>query len=86
MMATCRACGAIIEWRKTARGHWRPYDLDGTVHFATCPCGWVYDIGRFRRLYGQTPEPAQGGAGWPGEDAGSAGRPKASAGGRGERR
>lgn len=35
-MATCRACGARIEFRETANGRLQPVDADGGVHFATC--------------------------------------------------
>ncbi len=69
-MAVCRACGEVIEFRRTGRGKWRPYNLDGTVHFATCTAGWVYDVGRFRRKFGHKPQPATGGTGRLGDQAG----------------
>ncbi len=34
--ATCRSCGAVIFWIKTAAGKSMPCDADGTSHFATC--------------------------------------------------
>jgi hypothetical protein len=34
----CRSCGAPVEWRKTAKGRWCPYDAGTeTSHFQTCP-------------------------------------------------
>lgn len=34
----CRSCGAPVEWRKTAKGRWCPYDAGTEVsHFETCP-------------------------------------------------
>jgi hypothetical protein len=69
-MAVCRVCGELIEWRMTRRRRWRAYNLDGSVHVATCTAGWVYDAGRFRRKFGRDPQPATGGTGRPGEQAG----------------
>lgn len=70
MMATCKVCGEPIEWRLTRRERWRAYNLDGSVHVATCSAAWVYDIGRFRRKFGRTPRPATGGEGRPGDEPG----------------
>lgn len=36
-MATCKSCGANIEWHKSPLGKWIPHDLNGTCHFDTCP-------------------------------------------------
>ena len=69
-MATCRACGEPIEWRKTRKRRWRAYNLDGSVHVSTCNSAWVYDLGRFRRKFGRNPRPATGGTGRPGGQAG----------------
>lgn len=32
----CRACGALIFFRKTEAGKWTPEDQDGTPHWQTC--------------------------------------------------
>ena len=33
----CRECGAPIAFLElTAKGHWRPHDADGEIHFASC--------------------------------------------------
>ena len=37
MTSHCRACGAAIVFVATPQGKLQPQDLDGTVHFATCP-------------------------------------------------
>lgn len=34
---SCSTCGAPIRWGKTAGGATAPFDLDGTLHFRTCP-------------------------------------------------
>ena len=41
-MATCKACGAKIEWLMNDKGKWVPYDLNGVNHFNTCPDAKVF--------------------------------------------
>jgi len=37
-MTTCKKCGALIEFRRTANDRFQPIDVEGgEVHFATCP-------------------------------------------------
>lgn len=35
--STCRGCGAIIFWVRSAHGRNMPLNSDGQSHFSTCP-------------------------------------------------
>ena len=36
-MASCRSCGAPVEFKLTKNGKLCPFNPDGTSHFSSCP-------------------------------------------------